>query len=79
MLLLIHKEECPYCLKVRQFLSDRRVSYVSLVSPTDSPSREILMKLGGKAQVPFLIDFDLGTTMYESDEIIQYVKGHYLK
>ncbi len=79
MLILIHKEECPYCAKVRQFFSDNHVSYVSLVSPTNSPSRDILLKLGGKAQVPFLIDFDKGSFMYESDDIIDYVKQNYIK
>ena len=75
MLLLVHKEECPYCLKVRQFMSDNNISYVSLVSPSDSKSRKILEELGGKSQVPFLIDFDAGVHMYESDGIIDYLKA----
>lgn len=78
MLLLVHKEECPYCQKVRQFFSDNSLSYVSLVSQTGSASRKILDQLGGKSQVPFLIDFDKGEYLYESDEIIAYVKNQYL-
>lgn len=74
MLMLIHKEECPFCLKVRQFMSDNGISYVSLVSKTSSKSRKILEALGGKSQVPFLIDFDAGEFMYESDGIIEYLK-----
>ncbi len=78
MLILFHKEECPFCLKVRQFLSDSHVSYVSVVSPSGAPSRKILDKLGGKMQVPFLVDTDKGEMMYESDDIIEYVKSNYL-
>ncbi len=78
MLILIHKEECPYSLKVRQFMSDNHISYVSLVSPTGAPSRKILMKLGGKQQVPFLVDTDVGEMMYESDDIVEYLKKTYL-
>lgn len=35
----------------------------------------MLLKLGGKAQVPFLDDIENGTSMYESDDIIEYVKN----
>ncbi len=78
MLILFHREECPFCLKVRQFMSDNRVSYVSVVSPKDSPSRKVLMKLGGQQQVPFLVDTDKGEMMYESNDIIEYVKKNYV-
>ena len=33
----------------------------------------MLLKLGGKAQVPFLDDFENNISMYESDDIIEYV------
>ena len=54
------------------------ISYISLVSAKGSPSRKILMKLGGKEQFPFLVDTDRGEMMYESEDIIEYVKKHYL-
>jgi len=78
MLILFHKEECPFCQKVRQFMSDQNISYVSVVSKTGAPSRDILEKLGGKGQVPFLIDTDQGKWMYESDDIIHYLKENYV-
>lgn len=78
MLLLFHKEECPFCLKVRQFMSDHHISYTSIVSPTGAPSRKVLLKLGGKEQVPFLVDADKGEMMYESGDIIEYLKKNYL-
>ena len=34
-----------------------------------------LLKLGGKAQIPFLDDPQNGVSMYESDDIIEYAKN----
>ncbi len=59
-------------------MSENVLSYVSVVSPKGSKSRDILEKLGGKQQVPFLLDVDKGVSMYESDEIISYLKKTYL-
>lgn len=77
MLILFHKEECPYCAKVRQWLSDHHVSYTSVVSPTGSPSRKLLEQFGGKNQVPYLIDTSRGEAMYESGDIVEYLEKHY--
>lgn len=35
---------------------------------------EALIKIGGKRQVPFLVDKDRNVQMYESSDIIEYVK-----
>lgn len=78
MLILFHRESCPYCTKVRHFLMDNSISYVSVVSAKGSPSRKILMKLGGKEQFPFLVDTDKGEMMYESEDIIEYVRKNYV-
>lgn len=77
MLILFHKEECPYCAKVRQYMSDESVSYVSVVTPNGSDSRQILDQLGGKQQVPFLVDTNAGKWMYESADIMEYVAENY--
>ncbi len=79
MLILINKEECPFCAKVRQFMSDNHISYISLISPNGAPSREILIKLGGKQEIPFLIDTDNAQMMYESEDIIKYLDKNYVK
>ncbi len=73
MYLLFHKEKCPYSQKVRQFMSDQNISYISIISNGDSPSRKMIDKLGGKSQVPFLVDVDKGTVIYESGDIIDYL------
>lgn len=79
MLILIHKQSCPYCGKVRDYMAENNIEYVSVPSESDSPSRKILEKMGGKQQVPFLLDFDKGEMMYESNDIIEYLKDNYEK
>lgn len=59
-------------------MSDHHISYVSVVSPIGAPSRKILMKLGGLQQVPFLVDTDKGEMMYESSDIVEYLRKHYV-
>ena len=40
----------------------------------NNANEETLIKLGGKRQVPFLVDNDRNIQMYESNDIIEYVK-----
>ena len=47
------------------------------VRGSGSKKEALLVKLGGKAQVPFLVDTDRDVRMYESDDIIQYLNEHY--
>lgn len=39
--------------------------------------REELIALGGKKQVPYLVDQDQHEAMYESEKIINYLEKHY--
>lgn len=78
MLELYQFEQCPYCAKVRTFLSDNDIDYISRSCRRGSPNREQLMNLGGKQQVPFLHDPERGESLYESDDIINYLRTHYL-
>jgi glutathione S-transferase len=77
MIQLYVRKGCPFCKKVETAAVD-----IGLVPGTDyelidaapgTPGRDVVLKVGGKAMVPFLID---GTTsMYESDDIVQYLKN----
>ncbi len=80
MIELYHAEDCPYCVRVRKFFEDAGVVYVSKALPLrkDSPIKAELLKVGGKIQVPFLVDPEKGTKLYESLDIIDYVKKNYL-
>lgn len=77
---LYQMDHCPYCQKVRAAFADMNIDYKNIDALPGSPGREELIKLGGKGQVPFLVDKtnpDSPVMMYESDDIITYVKEHY--
>ena len=80
MIELYHAESCPYCVKVIEYLEHAGIPYVSKpISLFQSSSlKEELKRLGGKTQVPFLVDPARNIKMYESDDIIAYVKEHYV-
>lgn len=73
MLDLYILETCPYCLKVMKFLDEIGVKY-NKVDTSIKSQEEALVKLGGKRQVPFLVDNDRNVQMYESNDIIEYLK-----
>lgn len=77
MIELYQKEDCPYCAKVRQVLTDLHVDWVSRTAPKGAKQREKLLELGGKEQVPFMLDTETGVMMYESDNIITYLRRQY--
>jgi len=66
-------EACPYCKKVMAFLDEKGVKY-NKVDITDKANEETLITMGGKRQVPFLVDKDRNIQMYESGDIIEYLK-----
>ncbi len=73
MLNLYVLDTCPYCLKVMNFFENNNVSY-NKIDIKEKNNEEVLIKMGGKRQVPFLIDTDRNIQMYESNDIIEYVK-----
>ena len=73
MLDLFILESCPYCKRVMDFLEKEHIEYRKIdISNKDSEAS--LIKIGGKRQVPFLVDTDRNIQMYESDDIIEYLK-----
>lgn len=66
-------ESCPYCKKVMNFLNEKGIHYAKIDIKNKS-NEEALIKIGGKRQVPFLIDTDRNIQMYESNDIIEYIK-----
>jgi len=72
MIKLYTYPHCPYCVKVRQAFAQMGVKYEEVNAERGTPGSAELVKLGGKQQVPFLING--GTMMYESDDIINYAQ-----
>ncbi|WP_306059130.1 glutathione S-transferase N-terminal domain-containing protein [Natronococcus wangiae] len=83
MLELYQAEGCGYSQKVRKTLTGLGVSYVvhnprSAAGETrNKQTHNELRLLGGKDQIPFLVDRDRGVTMYKNDDIVDYLRTHY--
>jgi glutaredoxin 3 len=76
-LLLYHNVICPYCVRVRRFLSANNISIPEKDTLLNPSARRELIEAGGKGQVPALmID---GQILYESNDIIQWVKQNVMQ
>ena len=74
---LYNMEGSPYCRKVREVLCELDLESIVRNVPKGSPKRGQLQKLGGKVQVPYIIDPNSGRSMYESDDIVAYLEEQY--
>lgn len=74
MIRLFVYETCPYCIKVRNAFDEMGLEYEVVIADRGTPGSEELLSLGGRQQVPFLVDGD--TMMYESSDIIDYAREH---
>lgn len=66
-------ETCPYCKKVMTFMDEKGIKY-NKIDIADKSAEEALIKSGGKRQVPFFVDRERNIQMYESADIIEYLK-----
>jgi len=67
-------ESCPFCRKVREAVNILDLDVLHYPCPRDGPTyRTKAKQLGGKAQFPYLVDPNTGVSMYESDDIINYL------
>lgn len=65
--------ECPYCKKVLKFLDENKIKYNKFDTNNDDNVLRLL-SIGGKDQVPFLYNENTNDKIYESDDIIEYLK-----
>ena len=68
---------CPFCQRVLQIAENLKIELDLKDISEDSSTKEELTKLGGKSQVPFLVDTEKDTSMYESNDIIEYLRENY--
>jgi len=73
MLELYILSNCPYCKKVMDFMDENGIEY-SKNDISDDVNNSNLIAIGGKEQVPFLYNTETNKGLYESDEIIEYIK-----
>lgn len=71
-------EACPYCRKVREVLTELDLDAMIYPCPkSGSRYRDIVIREGGKAQFPYFVDPNTQTGMYESEDIITYLRQTY--
>lgn len=71
-------EACPYCRLVRETLTELDLDALILPCPKGGHRfRDEAVRLGGKAQFPLLVDENTGVMLYESKDIIDYLRKQY--
>ena len=74
MLELFYSETCPYCQKVINYFKSTGIDFIPK-NINIGENYDTLIKRGGIAQVPFLVDKKNDKQLYESVEIISYVQN----
>ncbi|MEY1661626.1 glutathione S-transferase N-terminal domain-containing protein [Isoalcanivorax beigongshangi] len=78
LLRLYDMEGCPFCRRVREALTDLDLDVEIYPCPKGgSRYRELVARIGGKEQFPFLEDPNTDELLYESDDIIEYLYSTY--
>ena len=78
MLELYEYEDCPYCRLVREVLTELDLDARIYPCPRGGARfRPRVKDLGGKFQFPFLVDPNTGRQMYESADIVAYLRETY--
>lgn len=72
MLTLYMRPGCQYCARVLIAAAELGVSLDERNINNPAYEAELIAK-GGKGQVPYLVDTDIGIEMYESDAIIAHL------
>jgi glutathione S-transferase len=72
-------EISPYCRIAREALCTLEIPYLLHNVGKNSPSRPAFEKRSGKIMVPYLVDPNTDTEMFESAEIVAYLERTYAK
>ncbi|MDP1689640.1 MAG: glutathione S-transferase N-terminal domain-containing protein [bacterium] len=78
MVTLYVKTGCPFCNKVLAAGKELGISFEEKNIADDAVAAE-LVACGGKRQVPYLIDSERDVEMYESGDIVSYLRAQYPK
>jgi glutaredoxin 3 len=79
MLELYQFEGCPYCERVRMALDERGLDYVVRTVPRAHARRDRVRAVSGQTQVPVLVDPGQNAVVIESEDIIDYLRKHYVQ
>jgi glutaredoxin len=78
MITLYVRPGCPFCKKTLAAAEALDVPLMLKDIPDGAIAAE-LMERGGKIQVPYMVDPETHTEMYESDDIISYLHEQFGK
>jgi len=70
-------EGSPFCRLVREALAELELPYYLHNVAQGSPRREAFVARAGKMLVPYLVDPNTGVAMFESADIISYLRERY--
>jgi glutathione S-transferase len=70
-------EASPYSRLVREALCELEIPYVLHNVAKGSPRREAFVARSGKMMVPYLVDPNTGQSMFESADIVRYLRTRY--
>ena len=73
MIRLFMLDTCGYCRRVIEYLDENNIPYEK-IDISEKENEEALVRIGDKRQVPFIIDTDKNIEMYESNDILEYLK-----
>lgn len=73
MIRLFMLNTCGYCRRIIEYLDENNIPYEK-IDISEKENEEALVRIGGKRQVPFIIDTDKNIEMYESNDILEYLK-----
>jgi len=73
MYILYIEQGCPWGNKVMDFMNENEIEVELRDRDTGDYEAELIAR-GGKRQTPYLVDTDTGVEMYESADIIAYLK-----
>ena len=72
-------EASPFCRIVRERLSSLEIPYLLHNVAKGSPSRKAFVKRSGRMMVPYLVDPNTNTEMFESADIVRYLERTYAR
>ena len=72
---LFIKTGCPYSDKVLAFAERNEITFKTVKNRDDAGVRDEVIARGGKSQFPYFVDDDVRIEMYESEDIISYLRG----
>lgn len=78
LLELYSYEGSPFCRLVRETLSELEIPYLLHNIAQGSPRREAFVARSGKMMVPYLVDPNTQTAMFESADIVAYLQQTYV-